>query len=62
MNTTGKIAIGVSLASSIMLTAWLLTGDRKVKAKDFVYKKTEGLREALKADRIYNSELDNYYI
>ena len=62
MNTTGKIAIGVSLATSFVLAAWLLTGDRKVKTKDFVSKKTEGLRSALKADRIYTSELDGYYI
>lgn len=62
MNKTGKIAIGVSLASSFLLAAWLLTGDRKVKAKDFVSKKTERLRSALKTDRIYMSELDSYYI
>jgi hypothetical protein len=62
MNTTGKIAIGVSLASSFLLAAWLLTGDRRIKTKDFVSKKTEGLRSALKTDRIYTSELDGYYI
>jgi hypothetical protein len=62
MNTTGKIAIGVSLASSFLLAAWLLTGDRRVKTKDFVSKKTEGLRSSLKTDRIYTSELDGYYI
>jgi hypothetical protein len=61
MNTTGKIAIGVSLASSFLLAAWLLTGERKVKTKDFVYKKTEGLRSGVKSDRNYE-ELDSYYI
>lgn len=62
MNTTGKIAIGVSLASSFLLTAWLLTGERKVKTKDFVSKKVESLRGAIKSDKIYMSELDTYYI
>jgi hypothetical protein len=62
MNTTGKIAIGMSLVSSFLLTAWLLTGDRKVKTKDFVSKKTEGIKSALKSDRSYPSELDSYYI
>ena len=62
MNTTGKIAIGVSLASSLLLTAWLLTGDRKVKTKDFVSKTTEGIKGALKSDRLYLTELDSYYI
>jgi hypothetical protein len=62
MNTTGKIAIGMSLVSSFLLTTWLLTGDRKVKTKDFVLKKTESIKGALKSDRSYLSELDNYYI
>lgn len=62
MNTTGKIAIGVSLASSFLVTAWLLTGDRKIKTKDFVAKKTESIKSALKSDRLYLSELDSYYI
>lgn len=62
MNMTGKIAIGMSLVSSLLVTAWLLTGDRKVKTRDFVSKKTEGFKSALKSDRSYLSELDNYYI
>ena len=62
MKTAEKIALGVSLASSVLLATWLLTGDRKVKTRDFVSKKAEGLRGALKSDRIYISELDSYYI
>ncbi len=62
MNTTGKIAIGMSLISSFVLTTWLLTGDRKVKTRDFVSKKTEGIKSALKSERAYFSELDSYYI
>ncbi len=62
MNTTGKIAISVSLASSFILAAWLLTGERKVKTKDFVSKKAESIKGALKSERIYAFELDEYYI
>jgi hypothetical protein len=62
MKTSGKIAIGVSLASSLLVTAWMLTGDRKLKTKDFVFKKTEAIKGALKSDRLYLSELDAYYI
>jgi hypothetical protein len=61
MNTTGKIAIGFSLASSLILTAWLLTGERKVKTKDFVSKKVESLRLVLKSDRVGADEADAYY-
>jgi hypothetical protein len=62
MNTTGKIALGVSFASSMLLAAWLLTGERKVKTKQIVSK---SIRGALKSDRhhaAYMSELDSYYI
>jgi len=62
MKTTGKIAIGVSLASSILLTAWLLTGQRKEKTKDFVTKGAESLRNVLKSDKIHAEESDVYYI
>lgn len=62
MNTTGKIALGASLVSSLLMAAWLLTGERKVKAKVFVTKKAENLRNVLKSDRVYMSELDEYYI
>lgn len=62
MNTTGKIALGASLVSSLLMAAWLLTGERKEKAKVFVTKKAENLRNVLKSDRVYMSELDEYYI
>lgn len=62
MNTTGKIALGASLVSSLLMAAWLLTGERKMKAKVFVTKKAENLRNVLKSDRVYMSELDEYYI
>ena len=62
MRTTEKIALGVSLASSVLLATWLLTGDRKVKTRDFVSKKAESLRGSLKAERTQTSELDSYYI
>ena len=62
MRTTEKIALGVSLASSVLLATWLLTGERKMKTRDFVSKKAEGLRGALKSDRVYVSEVDTYYI
>ncbi len=38
MNTTRKIAIGLSIAGGALLAAWLLTGDRKKKTKEFITK------------------------
>jgi hypothetical protein len=46
MNTSKKIAIGVGVAGAAMLTAWLLTGDRKKKTKDFVSKAANDIKKA----------------
>jgi hypothetical protein len=46
MSTTRKIAIGLGVAGGALLAAWLLTGDRKKKTKDFIAKKTEDLKKA----------------
>ena len=48
MSTTRKIAIGLGLAGSALLAAWLLTGNRKKKTKDFVARKTQDLKDAMK--------------
>lgn len=39
-----KIAIGLGIASGALLTAWLLTGDRKVKTKNFISRKANELK------------------
>lgn len=48
MSTTGKIAIGVGLASGALLAAWLLTGTRKERTKTLITKGTERLKQTLK--------------
>lgn len=49
MSTTSKIAtIGLGLASGALLTAWLLTGDRKQKTRDFITKRTVTLRQSMR--------------
>jgi hypothetical protein len=43
-----KIAIGLGIASGAILTAWLLTGDRKAKTKSFVSRKANEMNGARK--------------
>ena len=43
-----KIAIGLGIASGAILTAWLLTGDRKAKTKNFVSRKANEMNGARK--------------
>jgi hypothetical protein len=50
MSTTKKIAIGLGLAGGAILAAWLLTGDRKKKTKDFIVKKTRDLKDTLRKE------------
>lgn len=45
-----KVVIGLGIAGGALLAAWLLTGDRKKKTKEFVAKKTQNLRNALKQE------------
>ncbi|HLZ16146.1 MAG TPA: hypothetical protein VKQ08_03865 [Cyclobacteriaceae bacterium] len=47
MSTTRKIAIGLGVAGGALLAAWLLTGDRKKKTRDFVAKKANDIKNAL---------------
>ncbi|MEJ0056841.1 MAG: hypothetical protein WDN75_15010 [Bacteroidota bacterium] len=44
MSTTRKVAIGIGIAGSALLAAWLLTGDRKKKTKQFIVRKANDLR------------------
>jgi hypothetical protein len=45
-----KVAIGLGIAGGALLAAWLLTGDRKKKTKEFVVRKTQDLKQAMKKD------------
>ncbi|HEY9046815.1 MAG TPA: hypothetical protein VIN08_13010 [Ohtaekwangia sp.] len=62
MSTTRKIAVGIGLASGALLAAWLLTGDRKQKTKNYFVKKADGLRKAIKTEKSNFDDSDTYYI
>lgn len=50
MSTTRKVAIGLGIAGGALLAAWLLTGDRKKKTKEFIAKKANDLKRTLLKD------------
>jgi len=63
MSTSGKIAISVGIASSALLAAWLLTGNRKEKTKVFVAKTASTFKSALKTEKVGTAaEEEAYYI
>lgn len=62
MSTTRKIAIGIGLASGALLAAWLLTGDRKKKTKEFITKKAEDLKKTFKKEFKDFDDSDVHYV
>jgi len=63
MTTTKKVMIGLGVAGGALLAAWLLTGDRGKKTKEFVSKKAEDLKQAFneKAKRGFDDS-DAHYV
>jgi hypothetical protein len=62
MSTTSKVAIGLGIAGGALLAAWLLTGNRKQKTKQFVVKRTQNLKDALKKDVKVFDDSDVHYV
>ena len=62
MSTGGKLVLTVGIASSALLAAWLLTGGRKMKTREFVGKKVENLKDVLKVDRAIAEDDQVFYI
>ena len=62
MSTTRKIAIGLGLAGGALLAAYLLTGDRKHKTKDFLTKTGKKIKDVLdpKAKTVAEDQDVNY--
>lgn len=48
MSTTRKIVIGLGIASGALLTAWLLTGNRKEKTKKLITKGASSIKGTMK--------------
>ncbi|MFD1002928.1 hypothetical protein ACFQ21_26610 [Ohtaekwangia kribbensis] len=63
MSTTRKIAVGLGIASGALLAAWLLTGNRKKKTKEYISKKADGLKNAIKTEKKRSfDDSDAHYI
>jgi hypothetical protein len=62
MSTTRNLAIGIGIAGGALLAAWLLTGDRKKKTKDFITKKAQDIKQTLKKGKESLDDADVHYI
>lgn len=62
MSTTRKVAIGLGIAGGALLAAWLLTGDRKEKTKEFIAKKAKDLKRTLLKKEEVADDSDVHYV
>jgi hypothetical protein len=62
MTTTRKIAIGLGLAGGALLAAWLLTGTRKQKTKEFIGRKVNDLKKGLQKEKSKFDDSEAHYI
>ncbi len=63
MGATKRFAIGLGLAGGAALfTAWLLSGSRGQKTKDYLVKKAEELKKTLKKETNSNDDNEVHYI
>jgi hypothetical protein len=62
MSTVRKLAIGIGVASGALLAAWLLTGDRKKKTKDFILKKTADIKNRVKTEKSTFDDSEAHYV
>jgi hypothetical protein len=62
MTTSGKIALSLGVASSALLAAWLFSGNRKAKTREFVAKRAVGLRNVLKSGKMVVDDQSGYYM
>ena len=62
MSTTRKVAIGIGIAGGALLAAWLLTGDRKKKTKEFIARKANNLKRVLNKEVNTPDDTDVHYV
>jgi hypothetical protein len=63
MSAGKKILWGLGLAGGALLAAWLLTGDRKKKAKEYIGKQAKAMKDAMdRRTRKSPDETDAHYI
>lgn len=62
MSTTRKVIIGLGVAGGALLAAWLLTGDRKNKTKEFVARKAEDLKQNFKKKEKDYDDSEAHYV
>ena len=62
MSSTRKVAIGLGLAGGALLAAWLLTGSRKKKTKEFLTRTATDLKKSFQKSTSTTDDGDFHYV
>ncbi|MBL7848270.1 MAG: hypothetical protein JNL40_12435 [Cyclobacteriaceae bacterium] len=62
MSTTRKVAIGLGIAGGALLAAWLLTGSRKKKTKEFLTRTAADLSKSFQKKAKFPEDTDVHYV
>ena len=62
MSTTRKVVIGIGIAGGALLAAWLLTGERKKKTRNFIARKAGELKRTLNKEKSSQEESEIHYV
>ena len=62
MNNSSKLAIGLGIASSALLAAWLFTGDRKKKTTEYITRKAKDLKRTIQKKTGTFDDSEAHYI
>jgi hypothetical protein len=57
-----KLALGLGLASGALFTAWLLTGERKHKTRDYILRTSDTVKKSLQTKREIFDDSEAHYI
>jgi len=62
MTATKKIVLGLGIASGALLAAWLITGDRGHKTKNYIARRARNLKETLKPEVKVFDDSEVHYV
>ncbi|MBL7864995.1 MAG: hypothetical protein JNK10_08980 [Cyclobacteriaceae bacterium] len=62
MSSTRKVAIGLGIAGGALLAAWLLTGTRKKKTKDFIVRTASDIKKSFTKNTPSTDDSDVHYV
>lgn len=62
MASIKNLALGLGIASGAVVTAWLLTGERKTKTREYIVRRTDTIKKSLQPKKQVFDDSEVHYI